>query len=40
MIEVELYDTEFSYGFEFRFKDDVQLSEFLELNPRFNVMNT
>lgn len=39
MIEVDLYDTEFSYGFEFRFKDEIQLNEFLELNLRFKVMS-
>lgn len=38
MIKVNLYDREFLYGFEFRFKDDQMLNEFLELNSRFEVV--
>lgn len=37
MIKVNLYDREFSYGFEYRFRDENQLNEFLELNPRFEI---
>ena len=38
MIEVSLYDTEHCYGFPFKFTDENQMKEFLELNPRYEVM--
>ena len=37
MIEVDLYDSEFSYGFEFKFSDENMFNEFLKLNPRFEI---
>lgn len=39
MITVELYDTEFCYGFDFNFEDKEHLDSFLKLNPRYEIMD-
>lgn len=39
MINVDLYDSEFSYGFDFKFIDEKSLLEFIKLNPRFEIEN-
>lgn len=38
MIEVTLYDTECSYGFEFKFEGEDDLKRFLKLNERYTIM--
>lgn len=37
MIEVSLYDTELSNSFVFKFTDENQMKEFIELNPRYQI---
>ncbi len=39
MIKVDLYDSEFCYGFDFKFKDEQSLLEFIKLNSRFEIEN-
>lgn len=39
MIEVDLYDSEFSHRLDLKFENDKGLLEFIKLNPRFEIEN-